>query len=457
MAGVVRDTTGAVLPGVTVEAASPVLIEKMRSAVTDGQGRYTIIELRPGIYTLTFTLSGFRTVRREGVQVEAGASVPINAVLQVGTVEESITVTGETPLVDVQQAGQRRVLDREILDALPTNRTTHSAGVFIPGLKMTGTMVGGVGNTIVQQYLTGRGKSINENTATVDGLDTRLIRGDGQLGYDNYAMAQEVAVESNPASAEVSGGGIRINMIPRDGGNTFGGDVHLSGLDGTWQANNITQALEDAGLRTPDTTAWLYDLIPAYGGPIARDRIWFFGSGRLNRAKLGPAGATYFVNGRPGTEQGYNNTATDNVTLRFTWQASRKNKITTYRDQFVRYQSHFAGNNTTDWATVPEIYGRGRQYSWPTKWTSTVTNRLLIEAGFSYYGYDNTIFEPQEAVLKAEGSPEWYANASRLDLSTLNQTVAGGDDCCFRFVQPSNAYNATVSYVTGSHQVKAGV
>jgi hypothetical protein len=176
-----------------------------------------------------------------------------------------------------------------------------------------------------------------------------------------------------------------------------------------------------------------------------------------NRAKLGPAGATYFINGRPGTEQGFNNTATDNATLRFTWQASQRNKITTYRDQFVRYQSHFAGNNTTDWATVPEIYGRGKQYSWPTKWTSTVTNRLLVEAGFSYHGYDNTIFEPQEGVLKAEGTPEWYANASRLDLGTLNQTVAGGDDCCFRNVQPSNAYNATVSYVTGSHQVKAGV
>src|SRR5262245_17622848 len=145
ISGVARDTTGAILPGVTVEAASPALIEKSRSAVTDGQGRYTIVELRPGIYTITFSLPGFNSLRREGVEVATGASVPINVVLQVGAVEETLVVTGQTPLVDVQQATTRQVLDREILDALPSNRTTHSSGAILPGLKMSGTgMVGGL-------------------------------------------------------------------------------------------------------------------------------------------------------------------------------------------------------------------------------------------------------------------------------------------------------------------------
>ncbi len=131
IAGVVRDSSGAVLPGVTVEAASPALIEKVRSAVTDGQGRYSIIELRPGTYTVTFALPGFNTVRLDGIEVEANASVPINAEMRVGAVEETITVTGATPVVDVQQAAQRQVLGREVLDQLPTNRTTATIGAVV--------------------------------------------------------------------------------------------------------------------------------------------------------------------------------------------------------------------------------------------------------------------------------------------------------------------------------------
>src|SRR5262249_51431229 len=120
IAGAVRDATGAVLPGVTVEAASPALIEKVRSVVTNGQGRYSIVDLRPGLYAVTFSLPGFQTVRREGIEVVADATVPINAEMRVGAVEETITVSGATPVVDVQQAGQRQVLNREGLDTLPS-------------------------------------------------------------------------------------------------------------------------------------------------------------------------------------------------------------------------------------------------------------------------------------------------------------------------------------------------
>ena len=474
IAGEVTDETGAVLPGVTVEAASPALIEGSRTVFSDGQGRYSVVDLRPGVYAVTFSLQGFSTVRREGVEVVAGVSVPINAQMSVGSLAETITVSGATPVVDIQQATQRSVLDRETIQALPTNRTTHTVGMILPGMKMTGSMVGGAGNTKVQQYITARGKSQIQNTSQVDGMDTRMIRGGGNLPYDNVGMAQEVSIETNPTTAETSGGGIRINMIPRDGGNNFSGDVHFSGMTGSWQADNITDELRALGATTPESTEHMYDFNPAFGGPIVRDRLWFFASGRVNHAKLGPAGASFFepdpVTGQllPGSQPGFNNTATDNISFRLTWQAGQNHKITSYRDQFWRYQSHFLGSATTDWATVPQEYSRGTQYVWPTKWTYTATNRLLIEAGFQYWGYDNTLFHPQEGTMfdapaTFGGPPEtqtgpWYANAGQVHIPGVYMTKAYLlGSCCRRYVQPSHVYAATVSYVTGSHSVKAGV
>src|ERR1700682_3415894 len=120
IAGVVKDTSGAVLPAVNVEAASPVLIEKVRTAVTDGSGQYKIVSLLPGTYTVTFTLQGFSTVKREGVEVTGSSTASINADMKVGTLSETITVTGETPLVDVQSASVQRVATKEVIDAIPT-------------------------------------------------------------------------------------------------------------------------------------------------------------------------------------------------------------------------------------------------------------------------------------------------------------------------------------------------
>jgi len=462
IAGVVRDTTGALLPGVSVEASSPALIEQTRSAVTDGQGRYALPELRPGIYVVTFSLQGFSTVRREGIEVQASTNVPINAELQVGAVAETITVTGATPVVDVQQAATRQVLAREVLDALPTNRTTATLGSVVPGLRMTAPMVGGAGSTIIQQYVRTRGKDGRENTTQVEGLDVGWIRGTQDRGYDNFAMAQEIAIETNAAGAEVSGGGVRINLVPREGGNTFRSDTFFSAMTKSWQANNITPALKAALLPTPTASEYMFDINPSAGGRIVRDRLWFFASGRLNHADLLPAGATYFVpapgnlGAAPGTKEGVNHTYTDNFSFRLTYQINQKNKLTAYRDQFWRYQSHFSGTSLTDWATVPEIYGLGTQYFLPIKYTSTITNRLLLEAGWSHWGYDNTIFEPQPGVAKPYGSAEWYANAARRDLVTSVLTVAGGNECCYRYIQPADVFQAAVSYVTGSHQVKAG-
>jgi len=454
IAGAVHDTTGAILPGVTVEASSPALIEKIRAAVTDGQGRYSIVDLRPGVYTMTFSLAGFRTVRREGVEVIANASVPINAELQVGALEETITVSGATPVVDVQQAGQRQVLNREVLDMLPSARQAVNAGVIIPGLRLTAPSMGGVSSTsVLGSYLMARGRPNSENSMEVDGMDVRASRGDGQQAQGNFAMAQEVTYQVNAISAEAQGGGVRISLVPRDGGNQYAGEFFVSGMHHAWQNNNITPELIAQGLPTPDGTRYMYELTPAFGGRIIRDRLWFFGSVRVERKLLAPAGATFFATGEPG----YNRVRGDNVSGRLTWQASERNKVTFYHDQHYRYQSHYRGRANQDWATQPTVLPLGHQFVQSLKWTSPVTNRVLFEAGYSAYGYHQGLNEFQPGVLKERGTPEWYASAARLDLVTGLEWMAWDGFCCQDWRQPAHVLQSSVSYVTGSHNAKAGI
>src|SRR5262245_25634080 len=138
MTGVVRDTSGAILPGVAVEASSPALIEKVRTATTDETGQFRIIELRPGIYTLTFTLTGFTTVRREGLELPGEFVMTVNAEMRVGGLEESLTVTGESPIVDVQSARRRRTLDNNLIEALPTAQGYAAVMVLVPSMIQSG-------------------------------------------------------------------------------------------------------------------------------------------------------------------------------------------------------------------------------------------------------------------------------------------------------------------------------
>jgi hypothetical protein len=136
--GVVRDASGGVLPGVTVAAASPVLIEKVRSVVTDASGQYRIVDLRPGVYSVTFELPGFSTVKREGVELSGTFVATINADLKVGTLEETITVTGESPVVDVQSTRSQQIIDKDVIAAIPSSRNVNGIQSIIPGIAQEG-------------------------------------------------------------------------------------------------------------------------------------------------------------------------------------------------------------------------------------------------------------------------------------------------------------------------------
>src|SRR5262249_1705294 len=132
--GVVKDASGAVIPGVSVEAAGPALIEKARSVVTDGQGQYKIIELPPGVYSVTFSLTGFQTFKREGIELTANFTASVNAEMRLGELQETVTVSGGTPLVDVQSVVVQQVISRDLLDTVPTNKSLLAFAALTPAL-----------------------------------------------------------------------------------------------------------------------------------------------------------------------------------------------------------------------------------------------------------------------------------------------------------------------------------
>src|SRR3954463_14795746 len=277
IAGLVKDTTGAVMPGVTVEAASPALIERVRSVVTDGQGQYKIVDLRPGVYSITFTLPGFNTVKRDALELPTNFTATVNVELRVGALEETVTVSGLSPVVDVQNAVQQTVLTRQVLDAVPTGRSIPTLGALLSGARLALPEVGGTPG-MQNRDLTVHGSDGRDTTFQVDGMTLNGIEGDGSVqSYFNEAMFEEISYQTSAISAEVSAGGVRANMIPRDGGNAFKGTMFLSGANKNLQSNNSDDARAQ-GLAAPDSLNKVWDFNVSEGGPIRKDKLWFFAS-----------------------------------------------------------------------------------------------------------------------------------------------------------------------------------
>src|SRR5947208_7002266 len=270
IAGTVKDPTGAVLPGVTVEASSDALIEKTRSVVTNGQGQFTIVDLRPGVYSLSFSLPGFSGFKRDGIELPGNFTATINAELKVGGLEESVTVSGQSPVVDVQSAARTTVLSRETLDSIPTGRTIQSVGQRVVGVALNVPDVGGA-RAMQQTYTSVHGLSASQVTTQVDGMMVNGLDGDGAVqNYFNNRMSQEMSYQAAGAGSDVSGGGVRLNMIPKEGGNRYSGAFFGAWSDGAWQSNNLTQSLKDRGLSVPDRISKIYDFNGSFGGPLQK-------------------------------------------------------------------------------------------------------------------------------------------------------------------------------------------
>jgi hypothetical protein len=463
--GVVRDTSGGVLPGVTVEAASPVLIEKVRSVITDDTGQYRVVDLRPGTYSVTFTLPGFSTVVREGIELSGNFVATVNADMRVGALEETITVTGETPIVDVQSARVQQTISKDVLAAIPSSRNAGGLQSLIPGMSsggdnggITGTQSGGAG-----AIHGGRG---NDSRTQTDGNNTGWAGGSAGGGNTpNVAGAQEVVLSTSGGLGEAETSGVILNVIPRDGSNTYSGQFNFSGANGALQGSNYTQALQDAGLRSPSELKHVYDINPMGGGRIVRDRLWFYSSFRQTSSERTVPGMWFNNNaGNPNAwavdfdlnRPAFNDNLERNGIVRLTWQVTPRNKISTHWSELYTTSSTKGGGSAT---TTPEADGR-TLYN-PSRipsltWSSPITSRVLLEAGWGAY---QARYRNPTPRLDGTHHPRMIRTQDQGgDIPNLTSRMPAGVNGGFNhhLIGTLAALRGSISYVTGAHNMKFG-
>ena len=443
IAGLVRDTTGAVLPGVAVEASSDVLIEKTRAAVSDGEGRFQIIDLRPGTYVVTFTLQGFNTVRREGLELPSNFTMTVNADMRIGEFQETLVVTGDSPVVDIHSASSTQVVQRDVYDALPSARNVQSVAQLMPGVRMDVSDVGG-SQAMQQQRFIVRGLTGANNTVLFDGMNMNSLLGDGAtVPYFNDATVQEFAFQAGALDADTTAGGGRLNVVPKDGGNTLRASGFIAYNDESWQSDNFSQELKDQGLTSTGKIKNMYDVNGSIGGPVMKDKLWFLMAGRQ-----------YSVDNLIPSSTIVDDQAIKLASARLTYQINEKNKLSVHYDRMYKWRGHrYEPPQIFLDVEASRIHDNPIYYWAVIKWTSTLSNRLLLEVGQTDYVQPNTI-RYQPGVAKDPFTPDWYRNASRADrdLNTIWRSPATST----RSTPERYSWQGSVSYVTGSHHLKTG-
>jgi hypothetical protein len=453
IAGIVKDTTGAVLPGVTVEASSPALIEKVRAVTTDGIGQYRIVDLRPGVYTVSFALPGFATVIRQGIELTAGFTANVTVELRVGEVAETVTVSGASPVVDVQNVTQQRNMTREVLDVIPSGKQVTSLAALIPGVitaGATGSINQDVGGATGMSFATVaiHGGRQGDQAITINGMSVASMS-----AFDNSRTnlqdgnVEEFTVQLAAAPAEFASGGVSVNAVPKEGGNTFRGAFFGGATHESWQSDNFDADLKQRGLSTANRIKRLVDISPSFGGPIAKERLWFYASFRYLVTESYVGGLFYnkdpkaWVYTPDLNRPAINAQNGKNGSLNFTWQASRKHKLTGFYNYEFQCNCHFGISPSISPEASRNMRPNSRVYQ--GTWTYPATNRLLLEAGLSHYpvGFPR---DPQEDATE----PALVEQATGFSFRSATTYV--------RNDQRLDNYRASLSYVTGTHALKFG-
>jgi hypothetical protein len=459
IAGTVTDASGAVLPGVTVEAASPALIERVRVAVTGSTGQYRIEDLRPGVYSVTFTLTGFSAVRREGITLSGSFTATIDADLKVGSLQETILVSAASPIVDVQSSKREMTIDSDTIRAIPSQRNYGSMVMMVPGV-VTNVNDPAAG-TVTTQFPVHGGRA-NESRMLVDGLNVGNPPGGNQppTYVADIGNAQEIAFTTSGGLGESETAGLVMNVVPKTGGNDLHGALYYSGTGEKLQADN--------GSGTPPLNG-VYDFNAAIGGPIRRDRIWYFVNGRTQGSTRYIPGIFYNRNAGDATKWSYDpdrskpqftDRTWENLSGRVTWQATARNKIGGFWDEQVVCRScEGTTYGITDPARMSPEAGGLSQYK-PLRvtqatWSSPASSRLLFEAGLgtTYYGWGNF-----------ERNPNPTRNLIRVTEACARGCASNGGVAGLVYRSQNFADNytgaytwrASTSYVTGAHSVKVG-
>ncbi len=490
LTGTIRDASGAVLPGVTVEAGSPVLIEKVRSAVSDGSGQYRITELPPGVYTVTFSLTGFSVIKREGVELAGAGVTTINADLRVGGIQESITVTGETPIVDVQSTKRQEVIDNDTLKTIPATRGYNALVFLVPSITGSSNQIDLLPSMRIFYSHGGRG---NEGRTFVDGMSTgSAFNGGGVSGYViDTTNANEMQMSLSGGLAEIEVGGATVNFVPKTGGNRLAGTAFFSNA-GQWsQGSNLDDRLRGFGIKDAPALYKNWDASGSVGGPIVKDRLWYFANYRdfgSHDAILG-----MYANKNAGDPNSWNYVPDTGVTarsavstqpmsIRLTDQITPRNKLSGFFD----YQKQCNGSSMTtdsgdcrargaDWIAngtptmSPEAssgsqgtsssgafgYADTYQTFWSVTYTAPITSRLLLEAGAGSYLSKWGWMQPPGAVtnlIQVQEQNSQSFGAVSMPANMIYRAL----DWNFNNMQNPTTWRTSLSYVTGSHSLKVG-
>ena len=474
IAGQVADETGGVLPGVTVEAASPALIEGARTAVTGGSGLYTLEALRPGTYTVTFTLPGFSTFVREGIEITTGFTANIDATMSVGAVEETVTVSGASPVIDVQNVQHQENISRETLDTLPTGRTYSGYAALTVGAQ-TDVLGGGqdVGGSVGDTWGTIiiHGSSTYDGEVNWDGMSVTASvtagGGTGKLIFANQAAVQEVVMATGGMDAETGFGAISLNYIPKEGGNTFSYYAAVNGTNDNLQWSNFGDDLAARGLNEQQVQGLkkTWDFGGGIGGPLARDRLWFYTAHRwwgtqpytsLSFPNLAPRLSYGAADYQPDFDDPVvqdNHTRSNN--LRLTWQASTRHKVTASYDN----QAHCLCQFWAVFGVVDYLASMDYEYDNITNaqatWTFPASNRLLFEAGVSYTRPSGSPAQQPEGLPTDIGVRLFRPSFINLNAQVFSPSTPALYGTNNNF--PNLSTKASMSYVTGSHNFKVGM
>lgn len=452
ISGQVKDTLGAVMPGVRVEASSPALIEKLRTAATSGDGRYTIVDVRPGTYTMTFTMAGFATVKQQ-VEVRSNVTVPVDAEMKVGSVEETVIVQATDATVDVQNVAHPETLTRQNLDSVPTARNLQSLASYIPGVHLNIPDVGG-SQQIQQTYMGAHGSPHHHAVILLDGMLINTTQADGQVQtYVDNEMIQEATYSTIGNPVDIMAGGVLANMVPKDGGNVLHGEFFGAYTPSQFVGNNLDSALSARGIAAQYKVTQIQDFDGSLGGPIRKDKLWFLISGRQQRTYV-QSPLCKNTDGSPCVEQDHIYTGH----VRLTYQLNSRNKFSAMWMRDFKKNEDEVVNNVAN--GVPATISASSQripwlyYVTQEKWTGTLTPKLLLEAGFSLSKLDYNV-QYQNGQTQIPFSPAWYTDVLLQDtVLNLHYNVATMQQL-YRYSRYVARGDGT--YVNGGHQIRFGI
>jgi hypothetical protein len=450
--GTVTDNTGSVVPGVTVTATSPALIQP-QTTTSSADGSYRFPALPSGVYTLTYSLSGFKTVKREGVRVTLNTTLTVDASLQVASLAEEVTITAESPVVDTKTTSIGTAFTKELLTEIPNSRDLWAAMSQAPGFQMTGYDVGGSHTGTQTGYQTyGVG---GDNKTLFEGINVTEGR-DANAGYFDYGSFEEFQLSGAANLGEAAGPGALLSFTVKSGGDKFGGEAYYDFQNDELISDNIPGAFKQpggtdadgfrapssaGGLRTANTTTKQYDLNLGVGGPIIKGKLWFYVGYRDNNQYR-------IIAGLPGEEA---QSQLTNKTLKLTYAVNRKNNVIAFYNERNKLQPL----RSLSLARPPETAHYQASKNRPVKleWTSVVNDRTYLNLQFAHWKNDFPLFPTATKSASNEG-----IGPARVDLTTSQWS--GAHSYYHQRVTNRPQVSGAVSYAKdgwgGNHNFKLG-